>query len=121
MSLLALPFPLPRQVKILYSKKYGVDLPRFTHKNTAILHASTKEDDTVRYHSLHDNKYLQYFKGHRGRVISLEMSPVDDGFMSGSLDKTVRLWDIETRLAVGEPFIGHEDSVNSVSFRLFFL
>ena len=83
-------------MKILYSKKYGVDLPRFTHKNTAIIHASTKEDDTVRYHSLHDNKYLQYFKGHKGRVISLEMSPVDDGFMSGSLDKTVRLWDLRS-------------------------
>ncbi|KAJ6570164.1 WD40-repeat-containing domain protein [Mycena vulgaris] len=83
-----------KQMKILHSKKYGVDLPRFTHKNTAIVHASTKEDDTVRYHSLHDNKYLQYFKGHKGRVVSLEMSPVDDGFMSGSQDRTVRLWDL---------------------------
>ncbi|THH27415.1 hypothetical protein EUX98_g6774 [Antrodiella citrinella] len=76
--------------------KYGVDLPRFTHKNTAIIHASTKEDDTVRYHSLHDNKYLAYFRGHKDRVISLEVSPVDDGFMSGSLDKTVRLWDLRS-------------------------
>ncbi|TFY60031.1 hypothetical protein EVG20_g7575 [Dentipellis fragilis] len=81
-------------VKTLYSKKYGVDLPRFTHKNTAIVHASTKEDDTIRYHSLHDNKYLQYFKGHKQRVVSLEVSPVDDGFMSGAMDKTVRLWDL---------------------------
>ncbi|KAG6832815.1 hypothetical protein H0H92_009434 [Tricholoma furcatifolium] len=81
-------------MKSLYSKKYGVDLPRFTHRNTAILHASTKEDDTIRYHSLHDNKYLQYFKGHKEKVISLEVSPMDDGFMSGSLDKTVRLWDL---------------------------
>lgn len=48
----------------------------------------------MRYHSLHDNKYLQYFKGHKERVVSLEMSPVDDGFMSGSMDKTVRLWDL---------------------------
>ncbi|KAH9928680.1 WD40 repeat-like protein [Fomitopsis serialis] len=85
-----------KHLKTLYSKKYGVDLPRFTHKNTAIVHASTKEDDTVRYHSLHDNKYLQYFKGHKGRVVSLEVSPVDDGFMSGSMDKTVRLWDLRT-------------------------
>ncbi|KAJ7086090.1 WD40-repeat-containing domain protein [Mycena belliarum] len=83
-----------KQTKILHSKKYGVDLPRFTHKNTAIVHASTKEDDTIRYHSLHDNKYLQYFKGHKGRVVSLEVSPVDDGFMSGSQDRTVRLWDL---------------------------
>lgn len=85
-----------RTLKTLYSKKYGVDLPRFTHKNTTIVHASTKEDDTIRYHSLHDNKYLQYFKGHKGRVISLEVSPVDDGFMSGSMDKTVRLWDLRS-------------------------
>ncbi|KAI0091350.1 WD40-repeat-containing domain protein [Irpex rosettiformis] len=85
-----------KPLKTLYSKKYGVDLPRFTHKNTAILHASTKEDDTVRYHSLHDNKYLQYFRGHKDKVISLEMSPIDDGFMSGSMDKTVRLWDLRS-------------------------
>ncbi|KAF8150761.1 WD40 repeat-like protein [Crassisporium funariophilum] len=83
-------------IKTLYSKKYGVDLPRFTHKSSAIIHASTKEDDTIRYHSLHDNKYLQYFKGHKGKVISLEVSPIDDGFMSGSVDKTVRLWDLRT-------------------------
>jgi COMPASS component SWD2 len=85
-----------RHLKTLYSKKYGVDLPRFTHKNTAVIHASTKEDDTVRYHSLHDNKYLQYFKGHTDRVISLEMSPIDDGFMSASMDNTIRLWDLRT-------------------------
>lgn len=90
-----------KHVKTLHSKKYGVDLPRFTHKNTAIIHASTKEDDTIRYHSLHDNKYLQYFKGHKAKVISLEMSPVDDGFMSGSMDKTVRLWDLRAPTARG--------------------
>lgn len=81
---------------MLQSKKYGVDLPRFTHKNTAIVYASTKEDDTIRYHSLHDNKYLQYFRGHRERVVSLEVSPIDDGFMSASVDRTVRLWDLRT-------------------------
>ncbi|KAF8348884.1 WD40-repeat-containing domain protein [Amanita rubescens] len=86
-----------KTLKTLYSKKYGVDLPRFTHKNTTIVHASTKEDDTIRYHSLHDNKYLQYFRGHKGKVISLEVSPVDDGFMSGSMDKTVRLWDLRSQ------------------------
>lgn len=28
--------------------------------------------------SLHDNKYLRYFKGHTGMVVLLEMSPEDD-------------------------------------------
>ncbi|KAL0065257.1 hypothetical protein AAF712_007768 [Marasmius tenuissimus] len=87
-----------KQLKILNSKKYGINLPRFTHKSTAILYASTKEDDSIRYHSLHDNKYLSYFKGHRGKVTSLEVSPIDDGFMSGSEDKTVRLWDLRMGL-----------------------
>lgn len=86
----------------LLSKKYGVDLIRFTHKATNIVHASTKEDDAVRYHSLHDNKYIMYFKGHKKRVISLEVSPVDDGFISGSLDRTVRLWDLRTPHARGQ-------------------
>lgn len=60
---------IDRFVKTFHSKKYGVDLPRFTHKNTTIIHASTKEDDTIRYHSLHDNKYLQYFRGHKKRYV----------------------------------------------------
>ncbi|KAG8950522.1 member of Set1p complex, histone methyl transferase [Tulasnella sp. 419] len=85
-----------KHVKTLYSKKYGVDLPRFTHKASNIIYASTKEDDTIRYHSLHDNKYLQYFRGHKKTVVSLEVSPLDDGFMSGSMDNTVRLWDLRT-------------------------
>jgi len=45
---------------------------------------------------MHDNKYLQYFRGHKGLVVSLEVSPIDDGFMSASMDKTVRLWDLRT-------------------------
>ncbi|ESK92315.1 wd repeat-containing protein 82 [Moniliophthora roreri MCA 2997] len=90
-----------KYIKTLKSQKYGIDLPRYTHKSTTILHASTKEDDSIRYHSLHDNKYLSYFKGHKGRVISLEVSPVDDGFMSGSTDKTVRLWDLRAPVCRG--------------------
>lgn len=105
-----------RHMKTLYSKKYGVDLPRFTHKNNSILHASTKEDDTIRYHSLHDNKYLQYFKGHKERVITLEVSPTDDGFMSGSVDRTVRLWDLRTPTCRGilhlpsSPLVAYDSS-----------
>jgi len=90
-----------RPIKTLYSRKYGVDLPRFTHKNTTIIHTSTKEDDSIRYHSLHDNKYICYFRGHKGQVISLDISPIDDGFMSGSMDKTVRLWDLRSQLCRG--------------------
>uniref|UniRef100_A0ACB8EI66 WD repeat-containing protein 82 n=1 Tax=Sphaerodactylus townsendi TaxID=933632 RepID=A0ACB8EI66_9SAUR len=52
--------------------------------------------DTIRYLSLHDNKYIRYFPGHNKRVVALSMSPVDDTFISGSLDKTIRLWDLRS-------------------------
>ncbi len=84
------------QKRLVNSQKYGVDLARFTHAKNAAIHASTKENDDIRYLSLHDNKFIRYFKGHSKRVISLEMSPVDDTFMSGSLDSSVRLWDLRS-------------------------
>lgn len=84
------------QVRTVNSKKYGVDLIHFTHaKNTAI-HSSTKVDDTIRYLSLHDNKYIRYFPGHTKKVVSLCLSPVEDTFLSGSMDKTLRLWDLRS-------------------------
>ncbi|CAB3367522.1 Hypothetical predicted protein [Cloeon dipterum] len=84
------------QVRTINSKKYGVELILFTHaKNTAI-HSSTKIDDTIRYLSLHDNKYIRYFPGHTKKVVTLSMAPTDDLFLSGSMDKSLRLWDIRS-------------------------
>lgn len=80
----------------IMSKKYGVDLIRYTHANNTAIHTSTKENDTIRYLSLHDNKYLRYFVGHEKRVVTLCMSPADDTFLSGSLDQTIRLWDLKS-------------------------
>lgn len=82
--------------RTLNSKKYGCDLIRYTHANNTVIHGSTKIDDTIRYLSLHDNKYIRYFQGHSKKVVTLCMSPVDDTFLSGSLDKTIRLWDLRS-------------------------
>ncbi|KJH52224.1 WD domain, G-beta repeat protein [Dictyocaulus viviparus] len=79
------------------SKKYGVDLIRFSHNTSNAIHCSTKVDDTIRYLSLHDNKYIRYFPGHTKKVICLSMNPADDTFLSGSLDKTIRLWDLRSQ------------------------
>lgn len=84
------------QIRTVNSKKYGVDLIHFTHGNNTAIHSSTKVDDTIRYLSLHDNKYLRYFPGHSKKVISLCISPIEDTFISGSLDKTLRLWDLRS-------------------------
>lgn len=89
------------QKRLVNSQKYGVDLVRFTHAKTAVIHASTKRDDAIRYLSLHDNKFIRYFTGHTKKVISLQMSPIDDNFMSGSLDNTVRLWDLRSPTCSG--------------------
>jgi COMPASS component SWD2 len=82
--------------KTLYSKKYGCHLAKFTHTSTNVIYASTKGDDTIRYLSLHDNTYIRYFRGHNRIVNSLEVSPVDDQFISASHDDTVRLWDLKS-------------------------
>ncbi|XP_071960836.1 WD repeat-containing protein 82-like [Antedon mediterranea] len=82
--------------KTLYSKKYGVDLIRFTHAQNTCIYSSNKIDDTIRYLSLHDNKFIRYFPGHTRKVVSLSMSPIDDSFLSSSFDKTIRLWDLRS-------------------------
>uniref|UniRef100_A0A8C7CRM3 WD repeat domain 82 n=1 Tax=Oncorhynchus kisutch TaxID=8019 RepID=A0A8C7CRM3_ONCKI len=79
----------PLFLRTLYSKKYGVDLIRYTHAANTVVYSSNKIDDTIWYLSLHDNKYIRYFPGHNKRVMALSMSPVDDTFISGSLDKTM--------------------------------
>lgn len=84
------------QTRTVNSKKYGVDLIHFTHSTNTAIHSSTKVDDTIRYLSLHDNKYIRYFPGHTKKVISLCISPIEDSFLSGSLDKTLRLWDLRS-------------------------
>ncbi|KAK9449662.1 WD40-repeat-containing domain protein [Limtongia smithiae] len=83
------------------SKKYGCHLARFTHNPANCIYASTKENDTIRYLSLHDNSFIRYFKAHKRKVIGLEISPGDDTFISSSLDGTVRLWDLNSATCHG--------------------
>lgn len=88
--------------KTVFAKKYGASHVRFTHHDNSVLLASKNtNDESIRYLSLHDNRYLRYFKGHRGRVVSLDVSPVDDAFLSAGLDSTIRLWDLRTNACQG--------------------
>jgi len=53
---------------------------------------------------------------HSGAVLSVSFSPDGERVVSGSEDKTIRIWDIETGDMVSGPFRGHNDGVLSVSF-----
>lgn len=83
----------PKVHRISNCKKYGVDSAIYTHSTIAALHTSTKIDDHIRYLNLQENKYISSFSGHTKKVTELHQSPVDDQFLSASVDKTVRLWD----------------------------
>ncbi|ETO17577.1 hypothetical protein RFI_19744, partial [Reticulomyxa filosa] len=55
---------------------------------------------------------LQIFNGHTNGVCGIEFSPFNGGryLCSGSLDKTIRLWDVETSRSL-HVFNGHENWV----------
>lgn len=53
--------------------------------------------------------------GHSGVVNSVEFSPDNKRFITGSADKTAKLWDVESNRILAN-FIGHDDQVNNVLF-----
>lgn len=96
--------------KVLFSKKYGVSHISFTHDPQSVIYASNKvsavqeaalymspasyvrplstpchlqgSDHKIRYQTLHDNKYVRYFRGHTQQVTGLCLSPKNDMFIS---------------------------------------
>ncbi|XP_068664604.1 protein ANTHESIS POMOTING FACTOR 1 isoform X3 [Aristolochia californica] len=91
-------------VKTTYHKKHGADRVCFTHHPSCVICSSKYNLDSnecLRYLSMYDNRCLRYFKGHKDRIVSLCMSPINDSFMSGSLDHTVRLWDLRVNACQG--------------------
>eukprot|EP00730_Choanoeca_flexa_P018202 TRINITY_DN8841_c0_g1_i2.p1 TRINITY_DN8841_c0_g1~~TRINITY_DN8841_c0_g1_i2.p1 ORF type:complete len:155 (+),score=19.31 TRINITY_DN8841_c0_g1_i2:80-544(+) len=93
--------------KTVYCKKYGCSQVRFTHSDDAVIHASTKTElGGIRYLSLHDNKYIRYFKGHKdSNITSLCMSPANDQFLSACSGDSVRLWDLKSPNCQARPWL----------------
>lgn len=53
------------------------------------------------------------FDGHAGDVVSISLSPDMNQYVTGSVDKTCKLWDVREDHHK-QMFFGHEADVNSV-------
>ena len=74
--------------KVLNSQKYGVDLVRSVHSgsDTCLCASRNETDHDLRYWDLWENKYIRYFKGHKGPVLSLDVHPYEDVVLSSGAD-----------------------------------
>jgi len=59
---------------------------------------------------------VKNISGHTSRVCSVSYSPGGSHIVSGSDDKTVRIWDARTGACLGEPLRGHSSNVNFVAY-----
>ncbi|KAF8307474.1 WD40 repeat-like protein [Clavulina sp. PMI_390] len=56
------------------------------------------------------------FRGYSDPVCSVAFSPDETILASGSDDKTIQLWDVQSQTPKGDPLRGHSGAVNSVTF-----
>jgi len=59
---------------------------------------------------------INVLRGHKDTITSVAFSPGGKQIVSGSWDKSIRVWDAETGEMVSGPFEGHTDGVRSVAF-----
>ena len=59
-------------------------------------------------------KSLGEFYGHEGDVVTLSVCTDGNYFITGSVDRTAKLWDVRQPGCARQTFWGHQADVNSV-------
>ncbi|EPY49688.1 WD repeat protein [Schizosaccharomyces cryophilus OY26] len=84
----------PKLIKTVFCPEMGLEIARFTHHSKNLLLSTKKTNNNLYYYSTFDDKLISTFPGHSDRVTNLEVSPIEDQFVSTSYDNTLKLWDI---------------------------
>jgi len=74
------------------------------------------DDNAIAVWNIDTRAVLFRLEGHSSIVNSLALSPDSNTIVSGSADKSIRLWDYSTGLQIGEPLQGHTGSISKVAF-----
>ncbi len=78
-------------------------------------------DDPQRQGSLLDvltthPQVVAYLQGHHGAVTSVAFAKNSNKLATAGSDKTIILWDVETRQPIGQPLVGHSGVIHDISF-----
>jgi COMPASS component SWD2 len=84
-----------KMIRKLFMKTHEIEQLSHTHHNHGVL-VATKKGHMILYWSIHDNKVIKAFEGHKDTITGLMMCPSDDKFISTSQDNTIRLWDLSS-------------------------
>ncbi|ETO34356.1 G-protein beta WD-40 repeats containing protein, partial [Reticulomyxa filosa] len=119
-----------RQLKIFREHKRWISGIEFSSFNGGRYLCSGSGDKTIRLCDVGTSKLLHIFNGHESDICCLDISPLQSNsnnnhigviggngytICSGSNDKTIRVWDIETAKQL-TLFKGHKKFVNSVKY-----
>jgi WD40 repeat protein/tRNA A-37 threonylcarbamoyl transferase component Bud32 len=79
--------------------------------------ATASRDTTVSLWSVRDGRRIDTLHGHRATVHCVAFSPVDERcLVSGSFDRTIRIWDWTNPDPTSETLIAHSQEVHDICF-----